>query len=78
MLLQELRHQRRTLGIEELWRAVFGTVNHLEVDRQFVLLVDAMQLVRLIDWHLRILITVQQKQRRILRVDMKHRARQLG
>lgn len=51
-------------------------VQFVESDRQPEALELAMQLTRLVDGHLRILISVQQERRRVRAVDMKDRARQ--
>ena len=50
-------------------------VNHIELRVESDFLVRALQLMRLIDRHLRILVAVQQQQRRILGVDEEYRAR---
>ena len=50
-------------------------MNHVEDNFQFVVFICALELVRLVDRHLRILVSVKEQQGRIVRVDVKHRAR---
>ena len=57
--------------------AVRGAMHDDEVDLKPLLLVRALELVRLVDRHLRVLVPVQQHQRRIRAVDLEHRAREL-
>ena len=55
-----------------------GAMEHLEGDIQLQFLIAALQFVCLIDWHLRILIAVQQEQRWVVFIHVKHRAGELG
>ena len=55
-----------------------GAVDDDESDIEAKLLVSAVELVRLIDGHLRILIAMQEHQRRILGIHMRDRAGQCG
>src|SRR5687767_7367726 len=57
--------------------AMSRSVDDVEMDVEAEGLVRPLQLVSLIDRHLRILIAVQQKERRIGPIDVHHRACQL-
>ena len=53
-----------------------SAVDDFEFDRGFHAAIRAVQFVRLIDRHLRILVSMKQEQGRIVAIDMKDRARQ--
>ena len=57
------------LGLVELIAAVLHAVDHVEVDVEAQFLVGRVQLVSLVDRHLRILVAVQQQQWRIVAID---------
>ena len=74
----ELRDQLHSLGVIEFDSSVRSPVNHLELHAigDSRRLVGSLQFVRLIDGNLRILVSVNQEQRRIVCVDVKHRTGQ--
>src|SRR5438093_10743244 len=45
-------------------------VNDFELNGRLHLLISTVQLMRLVDWHLRVLISVHQEQRRIVAIDV--------
>lgn len=47
-----------------------------ELNRGACPLISRAELVRLVDWHVRILVSMQQQQRRIVAIDVEHRTRQ--
>jgi len=51
-------------------------INDHKFNGRFDLLISAVEFVRLVDWHLRILISVEQQQWWILLVDVAHWASQ--
>ena len=61
----------RSRLVVELLAAMGGPVQYVESDRQPKALELAVQLIRLVDGHLRILISMQQKQWRVRPVDMR-------
>ena len=66
------------LGIVKHGSAVGGPMKDLEGHVQFQRPITAVQFVRLVDGHLRILIAMQQQERRIGSIHVKHRAGKLG
>ena len=54
-----------------------GAVDDFKVNYDPRILCSTMQLMRLIDGHLRILVTVQQQERWIQRIDVKNRAAEM-
>ena len=76
--LQKLRHDRQSLRIEKRGAAMRGPVDDDELHRAIDLFICAAQLVRLIDRHLRILISVEKEQGRISRIDVKNGAGEMG
>ena len=58
MLMQKLRDELGSLRVDKCVATVCRTVQDLKTDRETVLFVLSMQLVRLIDRHLRILISM--------------------
>ena len=60
----------------ELIAAMLSAFDHIMVDRKFVFLVDRLQFMRLLRWHLRIGVAVDQPQRWVVLIDVRHRAGQ--
>ena len=67
--IQKPEDPRQVLGLVELIAAVLHAVDHVEVDVEAQFLVGRVQLVSLVDRHLRILVAVQQQQWRIVAID---------
>ena len=74
--LQILSNATEHVIVEESFAAMCSAVYDLEFHGQAQLFVPAMQLVCLIDGHLRVLIAVDQQQRRVRCVNVSHRAGQ--
>ena len=74
--VEKLGHDLHTFTVEEQGSAVARPVDDDERRLQPHALVGAYELMGLVDRHLRVLVAVQQQQRRVGFVDVKHRARQ--
>src|SRR5437762_9058319 len=76
MPAQEILYYFQTFRVIERSSAVRRAVDDLELNRSIHLLVGAAKFMRLVDGHWRILISVEQEQRRIISIYMKYRAGQ--
>src|SRR5580765_2698517 len=77
-MAQEFFHYCHPFGVVERGPAVCRAVDNLELNWCVHLFVSATKFVRLVDGHLRILITVQQKKGRIVSVHMEYGTGQPG
>lgn len=74
MTSQKALHDCQAFRIVECRPAMRCAVDYFELNRRLHLLASGVQFLRLIDWHLRVLISVKQKQGRIVTIDMEDRA----
>ena len=74
MLVQERLHYRVAFLVGELWSTVRRPMDYLELNLHVPFFVGVVELVRLVDGHLRILVSMQHQQRRIGRIDVEHGA----
>ena len=72
MAAQEILYYPQTFRVVERSSAVCCAVDDLELNRGIHLLVGAAKFKRLVDGHLRILISVQQEQRRVVSIDLEY------
>ena len=75
--VQERDHTLDALGREKQISAVRRAMDDVQRDVEAGLLVGALQLVGLIDRHLRVLVAMHEEQRWIARADVDDRARHL-
>src|SRR4029453_9482497 len=72
----EVLHQTQPLLIVKLRSAMDGSRDHYELYRQLRLFISGREFSGLLRRHLRVGVAVNQKQRRIVCINMKHRTRQ--
>ena len=75
---QEFFHYRHPLDVVERSPAMCRAVDNLELNRGAHSFISATKFMRLVDGHLRILITVQQKKGRIVSIHMEYGTGQPG
>ena len=78
MAVQEFFHRGQTFVVVEDRAAVQAAVDHFQLHGSFGLLVGSAKLQRLVDRHLGTLIPVQQKQGRIVPINVEYRAGKAG
>ena len=78
MVAQKCFYDLQPFIVVKRGAAVCRAVHHYELNGSAGPLIRPRQFVGLVDRHLRILIAVQQQQRRVVFVDVKHRAGQMG
>ena len=72
MLAQKAVDQCKAGFIGERRTAMARTVKHFERYGKSGLFIGTLKFVRLIDWHLRIPVAVEQQEGRVVRVDVKN------
>ena len=76
--VQKLLHNHQPIRIEKRGAAMRGTMDDYELHRAVNLFICAAQFVRLIDRHLRIPISVEEEQGRIIRINVENGAGEMG